>query len=606
MGTGYFDSALAEAGMHLAKILLWIDVFAIIAGLLTLPLFLLVLLTIRSWFWAVDETSNPPPEGTRHSAARRAGALVLTFGVPIMSFVCTLFVIAYFGVLDLGSSSPRPPIKQAVQRAYERATRSVADVFVSDAPIVADPSSSVPVEEQIEQIKEQRAKGPVQGVRVVSMLFVLLVGPFPTLVVLLCLAVGRKGVTLIFRSLSRNLLRTSLSYLAVFVLVLVVTAIWSILAMLAKVTAEKESNLKVILTEAYQIPSQMPPSHLGRLKALVDELPPELQPVNGDDDYMSWSFIAGTLDPTQRTMENMVFFFCMEPRKFLSMMPGIEDLTEEQVEQVRKACAKMEQDIKSVVIGTERLRKMNKHVGERITLTALNFPGLTFELEIIGELPEGRYAQAAVMNQAYLERSLDDYAGRTGAPHPVADKALALVWLRMPNKLAFETLAAKVAGGGRFNPAVKLETESSSTQTWLESVKDMLWFLRWLLTPALLAMMALVICNAITISVRERRTETAVLKVLGFRPWMVMALVLGEALLVGILSGFMATATAYAIINSYGGIPMRVGWFPAFQIPAEGLWWGPAIGAGMSLLGSLLPAWSARSVKVSEVFAKVA
>ena len=49
--------------------------------------------------------------------------------------------------------------------------------------------------------------------------------------------------------------------------------------------------------------------------------------------------------------------------------------------------------------------------------------------------------------------------------------------------------------------------------------------------------MSLVVANAISISVRERRTEMAVLKVLGFQPRHVMLLVLGEALLVGFLAG---------------------------------------------------------------------
>jgi putative ABC transport system permease protein len=176
----------------------------------------------------------------------------------------------------------------------------------------------------------------------------------------------------------------------------------------------------------------------------------------------------------------------------------------------------------------------------------------------------------------------------------------------MPDKKSFEVLAEKVNSSGKFNPAVKMETASSAIGSFMEPFKDLIWGMRRLLAPALLATMALVISNAISISVRERRTEMAVLKVLGFRPWMVMALVLGEAILIGSLSGFMATATAFSSINSMGGIPLPIAFFPKFMIPADSLWWGPAIGAGTALLGSILPAWSARSVKVSEVFSKVA
>ena len=41
-------------------------------------------------------------------------------------------------------------------------------------------------------------------------------------------------------------------------------------------------------------------------------------------------------------------------------------------------------------------------------------------------------------------------------------------------------------------------------------------------------------------------------------------------------------------------------------VPADAVWWGIAIGTGTALLGSILPAWTARNVKVAEVFSKVA
>jgi putative ABC transport system permease protein len=119
-----------------------------------------------------------------------------------------------------------------------------------------------------------------------------------------------------------------------------------------------------------------------------------------------------------------------------------------------------------------------------------------------------------------------------------------------------------------------------------------------------------VIANAISISVRERRTEMAVLKVLGFTPMRILFLVIGEAVLVGASSGFASSGLAYVLINSpqnpFGGIPFPVGWMQAFRIPSDALWWGPAVGGGAALVGSIFPALAARRVKVSEVFSKIA
>jgi putative ABC transport system permease protein len=142
---------------------------------------------------------------------------------------------------------------------------------------------------------------------------------------------------------------------------------------------------------------------------------------------------------------------------------------------------------------------------------------------------------------------------------------------------------------------------------FLDAYRDLLWGMKWLMVPAILISMTLVISNAIAITVRERRTEMAVLKVLGFRPTQILILVLGEALLVGGTSGLVATVGAISIINwVYGGISFPIAFFPAFRVPLGAIGWGLAMGFGTSLLGSFLPAWTARSVKVSEVFAKVA
>ena len=119
--------------------------------------------------------------------------------------------------------------------------------------------------------------------------------------------------------------------------------------------------------------------------------------------------------------------------------------------------------------------------------------------------------------------------------------------------------------------------------------------------------MALVLACAISIGVRERRTEMAVLKVLGFGPNHIMLLILGEALLIGVVSGLVSSALTYAIFNwGYGGVNFPIAFFPTFVVPGEALRWGVTVGAVTSFVGSIIPAWTARSVKVSEVFAKVA
>jgi putative ABC transport system permease protein len=123
----------------------------------------------------------------------------------------------------------------------------------------------------------------------------------------------------------------------------------------------------------------------------------------------------------------------------------------------------------------------------------------------------------------------------------------------------------------------------------------------------MLIVMTMVMAVAISITVRERRMEMAVMKVLGYGPNQILILVIGEALLIGALSGFMAAFLTYALFNlKWGGIPFRIAFFPVFRIPEAALFWGLAIGSLTAFIGSIIPAWTARSVKVTDVFSKVA
>jgi putative ABC transport system permease protein len=413
---------------------------------------------------------------------------------------------------------------------------------------------------------------------------------------------------LIRRSLWRNIIRTSLTGLAVAALVFVVTLLLSVVTLLDRVTTEKTKDFKAIVTERWQIPSQLPYSYAHSLQEGGYVKPGDYR-VDSSQDAMTWSFYGGTIDPGKFTRESICFFFCMDPDKFPKMMDGLDELTPEQLDQLNRACAEMKQDKTKVVVGAERLQALNKRVGERMKIFGTNYQNLDLEVTIIAALPPGRYGQSAVMNYDYLQDSLDAYkTSHQGNAHPLAGKTLNLVWIRVPDTRAFKLVSEQIMSSPEYTvPAVKCETASSGVASFLDAYRDLLWGMKWLLVPALLAAMSLVIANAISISVRERRPEMAVLKVLGFSPNQILILVLGEALLIGLLCGFLSAGLSWVFVNEYlGGIRFPIAFFPAFRISDEALWWGPAIGTGTALIGSVLPAWSARAVKVSEVFSKVA
>jgi putative ABC transport system permease protein len=409
-----------------------------------------------------------------------------------------------------------------------------------------------------------------------------------------------KFFRLMLKNLRRNLVRTLLTCVATLVLVAMVTLIWTVLYFLDLVTTERAKDFKLIVTERWQIPSQMPPTHAHYLDPDNSAFLPDLHGRYSNKDFMTWSFYGGTIEKGNYTRESIVFFFAMRPEHIRPMMDEGDTIAPELIQ-------KMKDNRRGCLLGKERLKQINRKVGERFNLYGLNYKGIDLEYEIVGQLPEGRYDLSGIMNSEYFDEALNRYKQQNGSPHPLDQKRLNLVWLRVKDRAEFNDLGNIIENTSVFAQVpVKVETASSGIGNFLEAYKDLLWIMKVPLALTILAIMVLVVANAISISVRERRAELAVMKVLGFRPGQILNLVLGESLLVGGLSGLAAAGLIVGMINSIGGLKFPIAFFPAFLVPNWALVWGPAMGCATALLGSFLPAWQARSVKVSEVFAKVA
>ena len=415
-----------------------------------------------------------------------------------------------------------------------------------------------------------------------------------------------KYFKLIFRNIGRNKVRSLLTALVTVVLVFVVTMVWSILWLLDLVTSEKSQNFQVMVTERWSIPSRLPYTYAEPLSRGAAKKPGDARPINS----MTWQFFIGTLDPTNLTRDQMIFAIACDPDKIGTMMEGLDSIPDDQRAQLLEDIEELKANRQGIILGQNHLLNTNKKIGERLKLTGVSISkGLDLEFEIVGAFPVGRYDTMAAFNRDYYVGAMDAYpATHQGRKHPWADRNLSLMVLKVANSDDFARVAAQIEQAPELSdPLVRCETMASGLASMLEPFRDLIWGMRWMLAPACLATILLVIANAISISVRERRMELAVLKVLGFRPYQVLILVLGESLLLGAGAGLISSGLTYTGINwGLGGIAFPIGFFARFMIPTAALWWGPVIGGLAGLLGSFLPAWSAQSVKVADVFSKVA
>jgi putative ABC transport system permease protein len=172
------------------------------------------------------------------------------------------------------------------------------------------------------------------------------------------------------------------------------------------------------------------------------------------------------------------------------------------------------------------------------------------------------------------------------------------------------------ARAGEISSAIDALFENASRQTLTETEKAataefMLMFgdLGALVNGIGLAVcftILLVTANTMSMAVRERRTEIAVLKTLGFTGVQVMGLVVAEALLLGALGGGLGVMGAQALLSVVNRAAGQVQFgITDIELRAFTAWTGFLTALLLGLVSGLLPAWGAYRARVTAMLRTV-
>ena len=172
--------------------------------------------------------------------------------------------------------------------------------------------------------------------------------------------------------------------------------------------------------------------------------------------------------------------------------------------------------------------------------------------------------------------------------------------------------AATVAGAiDKIFQNSEAETKSETEAAFRADFIAMIGNLALLLNSIGLAVIftiLLVTANTMSMAVRERRTEIAVLKTLGFTSRQVLGLILSEAIAIGALGGALGLGLSVVIIRAMTKVPGVSGFINGF--PNFGLHWsvssqGLAIALFLGLAAGLMPAMSAYRARITEMLRQV-
>jgi putative ABC transport system permease protein len=360
--------------------------------------------------------------------------------------------------------------------------------------------------------------------------------------------------TFILKNALRNKRRALLSVLSVAVsLFLLVTLLVGVRELTLPVEGAG-AELRVAVRNKISIANLLP----ARQRPIIEAIP-------GVESVTPFTWFGGKY----KNEEGMTFAqFAMDPTKLQSVfgeakmdLQGYEAFVSE-----RTAC----------IIGKITATKYHLKVGDKITLESPLYPaGMEFKIVgIYSGTPDDR-------NMLFRQDYLDEMSGLKGS--------VGMWWLKvksaedMPRVLAainkkFENTSAEV----------RAETERAF-QLGFISMWGNIKLLVMLICSAVVFTLLLVTASTMSMAIRERFRELAILKAIGYRRRELFAFILAESFGLAMAGALLGVGGAWALFTFGDVSKLTNGLFPYFEVTPKIIGIGSLVAALLGVVSSIMP-----------------
>lgn len=246
----------------------------------------------------------------------------------------------------------------------------------------------------------------------------------------------------------------------------------------------------------------------------------------------------------------------------------------------------------AVIVGTETMERFGWTVGQTIPLKGTIYPG-DWDFVIVGTY-SGRTERTDdtqfIFHWDYIDQRLQqewpERAGQVGW------------WVVKLDDPGRATSVSKAIDSEFDNSADETltQTEAQFQQSFVAMSGTIILVLQ-VISGLVIGIVLLVAANTMAMTARERISEYAVLKTLGFTPWHLVGLIGGESVLIASLGGVAGLVMMFPIIKGIA-VAMR-SWFPIFPIETGMLIVACASVIVVGALAAIIPA--ARAIRISIV-----
>jgi putative ABC transport system permease protein len=374
---------------------------------------------------------------------------------------------------------------------------------------------------------------------------------------------------LIFKNAFRHKLRTGLTILGIVVAILAFGMLQTLVTAWYE-GANLASSTRLITRNAISLVFSLPLAYKDRIRGVEG-----VKRVT----YANW-FGGIYKEPS-----NFFPQFAVDVRSFLEMYPELRLIDGDFDAFLR--------DRRGCIIGTKLAEKYGFKVGDVIPLKGAIYPGnWNFTVRGIYRY-EGANVSADITNMYFHWQYLDDTvralsprrAGQIGTFIIDIDRAEDLGAIAQAIDATFKNSLAETL----------TESEKAFNLSFIAMSDQIITIVKLVSFVVVLIIMA-VMANTMAMTARERMSEYATLKALGFGPGFLLALVAGESLFIAFVGCALGIALTIPVAAGFGKALSTL--FPIFRVAPETYAWQVGCAAVVGLAAAVLPAIRAATVNV--------
>ena len=390
-----------------------------------------------------------------------------------------------------------------------------------------------------------------------------------------------KYLPYVLKHLKRNWIRTASTLAGLVLCIFLICVLQTVLDAIRQTTADADPS-RLITRHAVSVNFRLPLSYKPRIQAIP-----------GVRTVAIWTWFGGVY----RDIKDFFPNFAVESEDYFRMYPEYRIPPDQYQEYLH--------DVQGLVIGSDVAAKYGFKIGDQIQMESIQplyraRGPLKFNVRAIYTADPARASRVnlgmAFFHFKYLYETIKDSAGS------YAGAGTYNIHIANPSQAA-AVMRAIDANFENSDVQTKTETEGAFLAEFTNLIGNLTSLLNTVGMAVVFAIL-LVTANTMSMAVRERRTEIAVLKTLGFSGGLVMTLVIVEALALGTIGGLVGIGLAQATVGYMAQLPFMgfiLGNFSGLSVSPLVAAITFSIAVGLGVAAGFVPAFGAYRARITDM-----